>query len=226
MADRPYFDANGLPASAAPPAAARAQDREEIEKLAWRLVEVSVVHGHNGTREPNIKFALAALLSAFDRAREEARAPDGRLLSFLPFVVCCYCGNADAAGPTEVIEHLKVCERSPWPATLASARAEALEEAATKAEEAAEKGKTPQAYAMGHAIAHRIRALASLPAAGAADGAREPSCDDCGLTRVPFWFHAQTGRRTCLDCTKKRDALAAPSPASLPTTTAKENDRE
>jgi hypothetical protein len=75
MADRPYFDANGLPASAAPPAAARAQDREEIERLVDALVMYAREDARRAARgmpsDGGQGRARTILLSAFDRARAE-----------------------------------------------------------------------------------------------------------------------------------------------------------
>jgi hypothetical protein len=69
---------------------------------------------------------IAGVLPALAGAR---RLPERRSVT-----VCCYCG-LDAAGPTEVIEHVAVCAKSPWPTRLSSARRAAIEEAATRVAE-------------------------------------------------------------------------------------------
>jgi hypothetical protein len=62
---------------------------------------------------------IAGVLPALAGAR---RLPECRSVT-----VCCYCG-LDAAGPTEVIEHVAVCAKSPWPTRLSSARRDAIED--------------------------------------------------------------------------------------------------
>jgi hypothetical protein len=108
--DGSYWAAEGRRDDAVRRAEAAEKERDEARQAAFERTA-----------------ARDGLLDVEARLRERLsgarRLPECRSVT-----VCCYCG-LDAAGPTEVIEHVARCAKSPWPARLSSARRDAIEEA-------------------------------------------------------------------------------------------------
>jgi hypothetical protein len=224
MADRSYFDANGLPASAAPPAAARAQAdglRERIEGLVRELDAEAdrLPWGDKCDAKMNAASRLRAVLAspAPEHATRPEREEIEKMATALERAAYRY-HSSDTQARRDALDAARAAVLS----AFARARAEALHEAA---DFVLNRYSRDFARPWREHLADALRALAATPSSPEQHQGDAPACGSC---RDTGWVKIGEGDSDpCDDCpvgeavasayeAGARSAALAPAPAPSP----------